>query len=69
MRVSELKPLQGRRDDMSEQYLIIYIWMAVVYGFSLVEHTSFNDIVASLFVGMLWPVTLPAAILRRLKLK
>ncbi len=54
---------------MSEQYLIIYIWMAVVYGLSLVEYTSFNDIVASLFVGMLWPVTLPAAILRRLKLK
>ncbi len=55
---------------MSEEYLLIgYIWMAVVFGFSLVENVNFADIAASLFVGMLWPVTLPAAILRRLKLK
>ncbi len=54
---------------MSEEYLLIgYVWMVIVYTIALIEHASFNDIATSLFAGVLWPVTLPVAILCRLNL-
>lgn len=50
----------------TETIVYIYIYMSTVWAVVHAEKVSVGDIVASVICGLLWPILLPADLLKKL---
>lgn len=51
---------------MNETLLLIYLWGLIVTFLALVEEIAWRDVLAAFLVSTIWPVQLPARLLRKL---
>jgi len=51
------------------EYLYIYLIGGFIYSISLITEGEFIEIIACVILGVIWPIHLPAMILRKLMFK
>lgn len=58
--------IQYITEHLLSNLLPIYLWMWLIYSYSIIEKQTIRDIFISHLCGLLWPISLPGRIIKKL---